>query len=303
MHGPRDALAYGVKITGATVIMVDAGVDTGVIIDQVAVPVIDSDTVEVLHERIKVAERELLVATVHRLATQYVAGHRPKGALGIMTEAGTEPMTEARTEPGPDALDADLGRRRIRRALVSVYDKSDLTQIGALLVDAGVELVSTGSTARTLVEAGLPVTPVEQVTGFAECLDGRVKTLHPHIHAGLLADLRLDSHVAQLRALGIGPFELLISNLYPFRDTVASGASPDECVDQIDIGGPAMVRGAAKNHACVAVIASPGAVPDAAARRSAPAASPWRSGRAWRRPPSRTPPVTTWPSPPGWDRS
>ncbi len=170
-------------------------------------------------------------------------------------------MTEARTEPGPDALDADLGRRRIRRALVSVYDKSDLTQIGALLVDAGVELVSTGSTARTLVEAGLPVTPVEQVTGFAECLDGRVKTLHPHIHAGLLADLRLDSHVAQLRALGIGPFELLISNLYPFRDTVASGASPDECVDQIDIGGPAMVRGAAKNHACVAVITSPAQYP------------------------------------------
>ena len=130
-------------------------------------------------------------------------------------------MTELMTDP----LVADPGRRRIRRALVSVYDKSDLAQIGALLVDAGVELVSTGSTARTLVEAGLPVTPVEQVTGFAECLDGRVKTLHPHIHAGLLADLRLDSHVAQLSELGIAPFELLISNLYPFRDTVASGAS------------------------------------------------------------------------------
>ena len=162
-------------------------------------------------------------------------------------------MTELMTDP----LVADPGRRRIRRALVSVYDKSGLAQIGALLVDAGVELVSTGSTARTLVEAGLPVTPVEQVTGFIECLDGRVKTLHPHIHAGLLADLRLDSHVAQLSELGIAPFELLISNLYPFRDTVASGASPDACVEQIDIGGPAMVRAAAKNHASVAVITAP----------------------------------------------
>ena len=148
-------------------------------------------------------------------------------------------------------------RRPLRRALVSVYDKTELTSIGALLVEAGVELVSTGSTARTLAEAGLPVTPVERVTGFPECLDGRVKTLHPHVHAGLLADLRLDSHAGQLADLGIAPFELLISNLYPFSATVASGAAPEECVEQIDIGGPAMVRAAAKNHASVAVITSP----------------------------------------------
>ena len=145
----------------------------------------------------------------------------------------------------------------IRRALVSVYDKTGLVELGRALVDAGVEIVSTGSTAGTLAGAGLPVTPVEQVTGFPECLDGRVKTLHPHIHAGLLADLRLESHRAQLTELGIEPFQLVVSNLYPFTQTVASGASPDECVEQIDIGGPSMVRAAAKNHPSVAIITSP----------------------------------------------
>ena len=105
------------------------------------------------------------------------------------------------------------------------------------------------------------MTPVEQVTGFPECLDGRVKTLHPKVHAGLLADLRLESHRAQLAELGIAPFDLLVSNLYPFSATVASGATPDECVEQIDIGGPAMVRSSAKNHASVAVVTSPGQYP------------------------------------------
>ena len=131
------------------------------------------------------------------------------------------------------------------------------------------EIVSTGSTAKTIADAGLPVTPVEQVTGFPECLDGRVKTLHPRIHAGLLADLRLESHRDQLAELGIEPFDLLVSNLYPFRATVASGAAPEECVEQIDIGGPAMVRAAAKNHACVAVVTSPGQYAAAAVRADA----------------------------------
>jgi phosphoribosylaminoimidazolecarboxamide formyltransferase/IMP cyclohydrolase len=145
----------------------------------------------------------------------------------------------------------------IRRALVSVYDKTGLVELGRALVDAGVEIVSTGSTAATLAAAGLPVTPVEQVTGFPECLDGRVKTLHPHIHAGILADLRLESHREQLTELGIAPFQLVVSNLYPFTQTVMSGATPDECVEQIDIGGPSMVRAAAKNHPSVAIITSP----------------------------------------------
>ncbi len=149
----------------------------------------------------------------------------------------------------------------IRRALVSVYHKTGLVELGRALADAGVEMVSTGSTAATLAGAGLAVTPVEQVTGFPECLDGRVKTLHPHIHAGLLADRRLASHRAQLDELGIAPFDLVVSNLYPFTQTVASGAGPDECVEQIDIGGPSMVRAAAKNHPSVAIITSPAQYP------------------------------------------
>ena len=157
--------------------------------------------------------------------------------------------------PAPTTPDED--RRPIRRALVSVYDKTGLVELAQALVDAGAEIVSTGSTAKTIAAAGLPVTQIEQLTGFPECLDGRVKTLHPKVHAGLLADLRLDSHRAQLDELGVAPFELLISNLYPFTETVVSGAAVAECIEQIDIGGPSMVRGAAKNHANVAVVTSP----------------------------------------------
>ncbi|GAA2595890.1 bifunctional phosphoribosylaminoimidazolecarboxamide formyltransferase/IMP cyclohydrolase [Dactylosporangium fulvum] len=156
-------------------------------------------------------------------------------------------------------------RRPIRRALISVYDKTGLEDLARALAGAGVELVSTGSTAARIEAAGLPVTKVEQLTGFPETLDGRVKTLHPKVHAGLLADLRLEAHAAQLAELGIEPFELLVSNLYPFTETVASGASDDECVEQIDIGGPAMVRAAAKNFPSVAVVTSPESYPAALA--------------------------------------
>jgi phosphoribosylaminoimidazolecarboxamide formyltransferase / IMP cyclohydrolase len=161
-----------------------------------------------------------------------------------------------------DSTTGDDGSRRpIKRALVSVYDKTDLLLVAEALVEAGAEIVSTGSTADRIAEAGLPVTPIEKVTGFPECLDGRVKTLHPMVHAGLLADLRLESHRAQLSELGVEPFDLLISNLYPFTATVASGATPEACIEQIDIGGPAMVRSSAKNHASVAVITSPDQYP------------------------------------------
>jgi phosphoribosylaminoimidazolecarboxamide formyltransferase / IMP cyclohydrolase len=145
----------------------------------------------------------------------------------------------------------------IRRALISVYDKTGLEQLARALHAAGVAIVSTGSTAARIADTGVPVTPVEQVTGFPECLDGRVKTLHPKVHAGILADLRLDSHRAQLEDLGVQPFDLVVCNLYPFTDTVMSGASQDECIEQIDIGGPSMVRAAAKNHASVAVVTAP----------------------------------------------
>jgi phosphoribosylaminoimidazolecarboxamide formyltransferase / IMP cyclohydrolase len=146
----------------------------------------------------------------------------------------------------------------IQRALVSVYDKTGLAELGRALAAAGVEVVSTGSTAARLREAGVAVTPVDELTGFPECLDGRVKTLHPKVHAGILADRRLPDHVRQLEELGVAPFDLVVVNLYPFADTVASGAAPDECVEQIDIGGPTMVRAAAKNHPSVAVVVSPG---------------------------------------------
>ncbi|AOT60614.1 MULTISPECIES: bifunctional phosphoribosylaminoimidazolecarboxamide formyltransferase/IMP cyclohydrolase [Streptomyces] len=145
----------------------------------------------------------------------------------------------------------------IRRALISVYDKTGLEELARGLRDAGVELVSTGSTAARIAAAGVPVTKVEELTGFPECLDGRVKTLHPRVHAGILADLRLDAHREQLAELGVEPFDLVVVNLYPFEATVASGAAPDECVEQIDIGGPSMVRAAAKNHPSVAVVTSP----------------------------------------------
>ncbi len=154
-------------------------------------------------------------------------------------------------------------RRKVRRALVSVYDKSGLIEFARGLHAAGVEIVSTGSTAKVIAEAGVPVTPVGDVTGFPECLDGRVKTLHPHIHAGLLADMRKEEHRRQIDDLGIAAFDLVAVNLYPFSDTVASGAPIDDCVEQIDIGGPAMVRASAKNYANVAVVVSPERYADA----------------------------------------
>jgi phosphoribosylaminoimidazolecarboxamide formyltransferase/IMP cyclohydrolase len=148
-------------------------------------------------------------------------------------------------------------RTPVRRALVSVYDKTGLEDLAHALHDAGVALVSTGSTAARIAAAGVPVTPVEEVTGFPEGFDGRVKTLHPHVHAGLLADRTKPDHVQRLEELGIEPFDLLVVNLYPFRETVLSGAGPAEVVEQIDIGGPAMVRAGAKNHASVAVVTDP----------------------------------------------
>ncbi|HJR36986.1 MAG TPA: bifunctional phosphoribosylaminoimidazolecarboxamide formyltransferase/IMP cyclohydrolase [Nocardioidaceae bacterium] len=154
-------------------------------------------------------------------------------------------------------MTTDSARRPLKRALISVYDKTGLELLAQGLHQAGVAIVSTGSTAARIADAGVPVTRVEDLTGFPECLDGRVKTLHPTVHAGILADLRLESHRQQLEDLGVEPFDLVVSNLYPFTDTVMSGASPDECVEQIDIGGPSMVRAAAKNHPSVAIVTSP----------------------------------------------
>jgi len=159
------------------------------------------------------------------------------------------------------AIDPTLYRDRdtvpVRRALISVSDKTGLLDLAGALAAAGVEIVSTGSTASTIRDAGHEVTDVSAVTGFPESLDGRVKTLHPAVHAGILADLRLESHEAQLAELDIAAFELVVVNLYPFVATVASGADAPTVIENVDIGGPAMVRAAAKNHANVAIVVSP----------------------------------------------
>ena len=146
---------------------------------------------------------------------------------------------------------------QIKRALISVYDKTGVEDLARALGESGVEIVSTGSTAKRIADAGVNVTEVAELTGFPEVLEGRVKTLHPRVHSGILADLRKDAHAEQLKELGIEPFQLVVVNLYPFEETVASGADFDACVEQIDIGGPSMVRAAAKNHPSVAVVTNP----------------------------------------------
>ena len=147
--------------------------------------------------------------------------------------------------------------RPLRRALVSVYHKEGIEVLAQAFIQAGTEVVSTGSTAAKLKELGVQVTEVSQVTGFPECLDGRVKTLDPHIHAGILADMTNPDHAQQLESFGIKPFDLVVVNLYPFADTVRSGADNAAIIEKIDIGGPSMVRGAAKNSATVAIVTDP----------------------------------------------
>jgi phosphoribosylaminoimidazolecarboxamide formyltransferase/IMP cyclohydrolase len=148
-------------------------------------------------------------------------------------------------------------KKNFRRALISVYNKDRLIEVGTVLHTARVEILSTGSTAKNLIDAGIPVTEVSQYTGFPEIMDGRVKSLHPRIHAGILADQNNPEHLEALAGLEIEPFDLVIIDLYPFTQTVALGASFDESIEQIDIGGPAMLRGAAKNHSSIAVISAP----------------------------------------------
>ena len=145
-------------------------------------------------------------------------------------------------------------RKPIRRALLSVYDKDRLLELARVLAEAGVEILSTGSTAKALLEAGIDVTEVSSYTGFPEIMGGRVKTLHPRVHSGILADQNNPEHLAAIKALDIEPFDLVVINLYPFLKTIMSGAKFEDCIEQIDIGGPSMLRGAAKNHGSVAVV-------------------------------------------------
>ena len=152
-------------------------------------------------------------------------------------------------------------RKPIRRALVSVYDKDRLLELGAVLSKAGIEIISTGSTAKTLQGSGIAVTEVSEYTGFPEIMGGRVKTLHPKIHSGILADQDNPEHLKVIADLDIAPFDLVIISLYPFAQTISSGAAYAECIEQIDIGGPSMLRGAAKNQGSVAVVSSPSQYP------------------------------------------
>ena len=244
LHAVRDALAAGVAVTGVTVHLVDATLDGGPIVAQEAVPVPQADTEDALLTRLHAVEHRLLPTAVRDL----LAG-------AITVDAGAP-----RTRLDPAAVDASAPVPR--RALLSVSDKSGLVDLGRGLVARGWELVSTGGTARTLREAGLPVTDVAAVTGFPEMLDGRVKTLHPSVHAGLLADRRRADHREALAAAGIAPFDLVVVNLYPFAAAARKpGLTFDELVEEIDIGGPSMVRAAAKNHASVAIVTSPGRYP------------------------------------------
>ena len=147
--------------------------------------------------------------------------------------------------------------RRIQRALLSVSDKTGLIEFARALSARGVALVSTGGTAKAIADAGLAVKDVSEVTGFPEMMDGRVKTLHPSIHGGLLAIRSHPEHQAAMLSHGIEPIDLLVVNLYPFETTVSAGKGYDDCIENIDIGGPAMIRAAAKNHHDVAVLVEP----------------------------------------------
>ena len=243
-HAVRDALAGGVRVTGCTIHLVDATLDGGPIVAQEAVDILGDDDEATLRTRIQAVEHRLYP----RVVAQLLAG-------AVRVEAD-----------GRVALDlerADVAVPRPRRALLSVSDKAGLVTFADGLVREGFELVSTGGTARALRDAGLPVTDVAAVTGFPEMLDGRVKTLHPRVHGGILADRRLVDHRLQLQAAAIASFELVVVNLYPFGAAAERpGLAFDALVEEIDIGGPSMVRAAAKNHANVAIVTSPGRYDD-----------------------------------------
>jgi phosphoribosylaminoimidazolecarboxamide formyltransferase / IMP cyclohydrolase len=231
-HAVADALAAGVKVTGCTIHIATIEVDEGPILAQEAVPIAEGDDEDALHERIKTVEHRLYPAVLADLLT---------GGADVV---GEPTPVEADVVP----LTAD-GPIPIRRALISVYDKTGLVDFARGLAELGVTLLASGGTSTALADAGVPVTPVEEVTGAPEMLGGRVKTLHPRIHGGILADRGQASHGADLAEQGIEPIDLVVVNLYPFLERPS--------IETIDIGGPTMVRAAAKNHAWVGVVTDP----------------------------------------------
>ncbi len=238
-HAVEDALEVGAAETGVTVHVVVEDVDAGPILAQHAVPIYPDDDADRLHSRIQEQEHELYPAVIDDLARQ---------ALSRRVEECYENRGENMSERTP-----------IKRALLSVSDKTGLEDLGAALVSAGVEIIASGGTSRALQEAGIGVIAVPDLTGAPEMLGGRVKTLHPKIHGAILADTTLPDHLGDLDRQGIVAIDLVVCNLYPFEATVAAGKPAHEIVENIDIGGPAMIRAAAKNHARVAVVTSPAA--------------------------------------------
>lgn len=233
-HAVEDALAAGVPETGVTVHLVIEDVDAGPILAQRRVPVEAGDDAAALHARIQEREHELYPEVIDDVC-----------------------RTRLR-QRGGDSME---GRVRIERALLSVSDKTGLAELGAALHEAGVELVASGGTATALAGAGVPVTPVSELTQAPEMLGGRVKTLHPAIHGAILADTEDANHAADVAARGISVIDLVVCNLYPFEETLAAGSPDPLVVENIDIGGPAMVRAAAKNHKRVAVVTDPADYP------------------------------------------
>ena len=237
-HAVPDAVERGVTMTGVTIHLVDATLDGGPIVLQEAVALVPGDDPAALHDRIRAVEQRLLPRAVGLLLAGAVEVHAGRLTINVERAEANLPIP--------------------RRALLSVSDKTGLESLGRGLVALGFELVSTGGSARALRSAGLPVTDVAALTGFPEMLDGRVKTLHPRVHAGILADRRRLEQRRQLVASGIAPFELVVVNLYPFAAAAERpGTSFDELVEEIDIGGPTLIRAAAKNHASVTVVTSP----------------------------------------------
>jgi phosphoribosylaminoimidazolecarboxamide formyltransferase/IMP cyclohydrolase len=264
-HAVADALVAGVKVAGCTIHLATIEVDDGPILAQEAVPILPGDTEDSLHERIKAVEHRLYPKVLADLlaggsgAIPDTLGASANGSGAVVAGSGAAVAGSGAAVAGSGAAVAGSGAAvagsgadgpvPIRRALISVYDKTGLLDFARGLADLGVILLASGGTSSALAEAGIPVTPVESVTGAPEMLGGRVKTLHPRIHGGILADRGQASHRADLAAQGIEPIDLVVANLYPFLERPS--------IETIDIGGPTMVRAAAKNHAWVGVVTDP----------------------------------------------
>ena len=232
-HAHRDVLAYGAKISGCTVHFVDEGTDSGPIILQAAVEVKEGDTEETLAAR--VLEQE------HKIYPQ---------AIKLFID-GKLKIVGRKVEIGG-------GKMKIKRALISVSNKLDVVEFARKLSKCGVEIISTGGTGKAIRAAGVPVTYVSDLTGFPEIMNGRVKTLNPKIHGGILAVRDNPEHVKQMEENGIEPIDLVVVNLYPFKKTIAKpNVTLEDAIENIDIGGPAMIRAAAKNFKFVTVVTNP----------------------------------------------